>query len=419
MGEINLQDFNVDELRGVTDSSGKLRGFLQPGESVASWGRVPLYYGVVASRCAPPSVQAGAGNNTLQGASRHVAFEGMDEIQVCYANKRLSSGVGEVNAGASATYACDVEYPAGTVTTITFGAATTGTVEDGGFLRSDKTKLKARIPRGATFMMSHYQACAAGVIYHGGTGLNNVTGSVPLSRETFVYGAAVANLVGTGNKPNNQNASVCFKPTLILGWTTRPSFAIAGDSKQDNAVLHDTVGDLLGLVGESQRIIGASYAHVNLAMTGEALSEALGRYTLRQVLASYCSNVISNYGRNDLSNGRTAAQIMADISTFRVLLGKPFAQHTITPVSTSTDAWATTVNQTTAVNNAARITLNDSLRFGASGIDYLVEVADSVETARNSGIWKAGYTADGTHQLQVAFKSIEADQSARFRALIG
>jgi lysophospholipase L1-like esterase len=106
--------------------------------------------------------------------------------------------------------------------------------------------------------------------------------------------------------------------------------------------------------------------------------------------------------------------------------GVPIYQTTITPQTTSSDAWATVNNQTVASagNETARLAANAWLRdgapisaspaaggtvaaVGASGVlragqtghplAGIIEVADLAESARDSGKWKAGYTGDGTH----------------------
>lgn len=101
--------------------------------------------------------------------------------------------------------------------------------------------------------------------------------------------------------------------------------------------------------------------------------------------------------------------------------GQRVIQTTITPNTTSTDGWATTGNQTpvNATVESHRVQLNDWLRGGApmsGGLAVAVgtsgallagdtghplygywEITDNVESARNSGIWKAGYTTDGLH----------------------
>ena len=52
--------------------------------------------------------------------------------------------------------------------------------------------------------------------------------------------------------------------------------------------------------------------------------------------------------------------------------------------------------------DARRTGLNDELRGGLTGLEGYFDVADAIETSRNSGIWKVtgsanGYTADGIH----------------------
>ena len=50
------------------------------------------------------------------------------------------------------------------------------------------------------------------------------------------------------------------------------------------------------------------------------------------------------------------------------------------------------------------------LRAGAVGhpLAGYIEVADTVESARNSGLWKAGYSGDGTHPNTVGATAIAA-----------
>lgn len=104
---------------------------------------------------------------------------------------------------------------------------------------------------------------------------------------------------------------------------------------------------------------------------------------------------------------------------------------TITPVDTS-GTFTTTAGQTAGAHNATRAAVNDWIRAGApinsttlayvpvgtvgaltAGqpghplIDWF-ETADTVETARNSGIWKANYTEDGTHPSSVGHAAMAA-----------
>lgn len=71
-------------------------------------------------------------------------------------------------------------------------------------------------------------------------------------------------------------------------------------------------------------------------------------------------------------------------------------QTTITPRSTSTDGWATIENQT-ASNLSSTTTFNEWVRTTPTPLTGYIEVANTVSSDVNSGIWKAGWTTDGLH----------------------
>jgi hypothetical protein len=102
------------------------------------------------------------------------------------------------------------------------------------------------------------------------------------------------------------------------------------------------------------------------------------------LLAAYCTSFCTNYGINDLSNGRTGAQIIADRSSLGALLPGPLIQSTITPSGTSTDVFATPGNQT-PTNNAGRVIVNTNVR----SLSKYFEVTIPLEFGLNSGIWRS------------------------------
>lgn len=362
------------------------------------------YTGVVASRCAVPS-DKGASHNSAMARSRHMAMDNITSLQLVFTNWYVGSNA-EPNRGAAATYRAAVEYPAGTYTQVTFSGSAAGLVADGGTLVSDPVAVT--IPRGAVFFVRAHQYSTAGVLFSGGAGANNNTGVVPTSGESFIYGTDIADST-MGGSFNNQAAAVHFKPAAIIGRTTRPTVFLAGDSRMNNGRTYDSVNDTYALTGEIDRSIGKMFATINAAQGGESLAGAVNNYTKRLALSQYCSHVVCEYGINDFAASRTASQVLGSVVTFVGMFGgKPVYQSTISPYSTSTDAWATTANQTTHASNAERVSFNNSIRRGAAGIAGCLEVADQVESARDSGIWKAGYTADGLHGNQTAMLSIQA-----------
>lgn len=177
----------------------------------------------------------------------------------------------------------------------------------------------------------------------------------------------------------------------------------------------------------------------------------------RKALLDGCSHAIAALGRNSLSS---AAVSLVEIQLDQIALWtylrtrcpRGVWQTTITPYTTSTDAWATTGNQTfqNATIETNRVNFNNWLRDGApmlngaaaatgsaaagtvragqSGhplVGY-IEVTDTVETARDSGKWKsvgsgasAAYTVDGIHPNATANTALAAAMAALLPTVLG
>lgn len=204
-----------------------------------------------------------------------------------------------------------------------------------------------------------------------------------------------------------------------------PSVAVIGDSIPNGT--GDTPVTDNGFV---VRALGATVPLQFVTIPGSQVSQFTSYYaTYRLVAIRECTSAIIMYGANDLGGGRTQAQIQADLLnawTLLANLGQRVLACTITPRSSSTDSWATLANQTPHSANATRVAINDWIRGGAP-IDATTksavavgtagavlmgdvrhpayayyETADTVESARNSGLWKVtssanGWTADGLH----------------------
>jgi lysophospholipase L1-like esterase len=155
-------------------------------------------------------------------------------------------------------------------------------------------------------------------------------------------------------------------------------------------------------------------------------------------LLNGCTAAICEYGINDLYDlGNNDVVVRGNLLKVWIELsvrGMKVYQTTITPRSTSTDGWVTTANQTpqNATIVAWRTTVNDWIRAGSpidpttkaavavgtSGallagqaghpLTGYFEIADLAETARNSSIWKAGYTTDGLHPTGTAAAALAA-----------
>jgi len=372
------------------------------------------YTGVIASRCGVPGALASA-NKQLMCRSKHTAMDNITSMQLVFSNwyVKATATVGENLPGATTDYQFSIEYPAGTIAAIgTFGGSTQGTAADGANIISDPINLA--IPAGAIFFVRTWTNSTAGVMYRTPAGNLNTTGGVPTSGECVAFGATTPNLVATPGGFTNANTTLYYSPTAIIGLTTRPSIFITGDSRQCNNGGADSTTDGFGLAGELGRSLGRSFATLTASCASEKVNVIVGTpslYARRLALAQYCSHVACGYGINDIFvDSRTSAQVLADLQSLWALFGtKPVFQQTLSPVSTSSDSWATTGNQTTHASNAQRTALNDLIRMMPQGIDGMFDVADQVESARNSGLWKApSYTADGIHGASVANVAIAA-----------
>jgi hypothetical protein len=246
--------------------------------------------------------------------------------------------------------------------------------------------------------------------------------------EGATRGAPATDLVDSSGSTIAQSTEAGFGPVAIIGTpkSGRPGvIGIVGDSISYGSGDTDPNG-----MGFAQRaVLAANLPYMNVAKPGEKATDIATTPTeflkLRMVSTMACTKVIEGYSRNDWANSRTLAQIQADKLTiwgWFYARNIPVYAWTSIPGTTSTDSWATVGNQTTVAGESVRLTLNAWIRDGAP-IDATTraavvvgtssnvlrigaathpvaaywELADTVESARDSGKWKASYTADGTH----------------------
>ena len=304
---------------------------------------------------------------------------------------------GEAGSGAATTYTASIEYPAGTFTQVLFGGSASGVAPDLGEIISDEVPII--LPANASFWVRVWTSNTAGILYIG-------------KPEATAFGEAMEFGVTTPDKTMGGTVTAggagIVTPYAMIAMSSAPSFALLGDSRVFGQTDNYT-GSYTNDVGILARSVGPAHPYINMGIPGDRAQIVAGSMTRRALLINrFCTSVISALGVNDINvNGRTAAQTYADLQTiWAALRPLPIAACTINPVSASTDAWATTANQTTAASNAQRVSLNNLLR-GSNQIAALFDLADVVETTRDSGIWKApGYTGDGLHELQVACVAI-------------
>lgn len=232
--------------------------------------------------------------------------------------------------------------------------------------------------------------------YTSGSDVTDVTTAV-VSPQALASYATVAAIVGVPNDP-----------TPVLG--------VVGDSipsgqKAASGTSTDYADSFV------TRAVAGAIPLFRLTSPGVRLNSIR---TLHQSLfpqLAYCTDVLVSIGTNDLFDGRTAAQLIADLTwLYDTLLDLGCRVHgaTLLPHTTSTDSYATLANQTVyssafaAGAGSDRGQVNAWIRSGAGGRQSTyIETADAVESARDSGKWavngSANYlTSDGLHPNSAA-----------------
>lgn len=387
-GQIKLTASAADVLYDVQDGADNGDRPYNPA-GVAAFASA--YIGQVATHCFLPT-SFSAPNKQAMSRTRHVAQSPICGAQLAFANFQGA----EIATGAAATITASIEYPAGTFTQVKFGGSTSGSIADGSFIISDPVAVL--IPEGAAFFVRAYYTNTAGIVYTA-TAHNTALG------EAMTYGASGVVDQTMGGTVTATVGGLGFGPIAILGLTVKPSILIVGDSR--GAGQNDSTSGSTSDVGEIARSL-TGLAYMNLAVPGDKAQTFLTT-SKRAIFGSFASHVICEYGINDLNASRTAAQLLADIQVIRALFpNKKFYQSTVAPYSSSTDAWATTVNQTPGASNAQRIVFNNAVRAIPSGFAGYFEVADTVESARDGGVWKVGFTSDGIHATPSGYAAIAA-----------
>jgi len=370
------------------------------GASVTGVGVSPFsYLGFIATRGhAPTTYNAGAKNSMSR--SRHIAMDNIPAIQLAFAGYNVAS-LGEAAAGANITYTASIEFPVGvTVTRVTFSGASSGVCTPGATLFSDLIALPATIPRGESFFVRMFATTTGGIPFSEGVGLNTVTSAVPVSGEWWALSSgAVTDDTGTLNNQNNQIAANAGMqvPLALIGYTSRNSILIVGDSRSIGAGLKENVCNAVGDGGNVGRCVGRGFAYCSVGAGGEQLATVSGSaFVQRRLLAAYCTHIVCAYGINDFqTGGLSAATTLTNLATFAASFNpiKPFIVCTVEPNTTSTDGWGTVANQSQVSSsaNTQRILYNDSLRRGnyVTPIVRTADITSAVESGINSGTWAA------------------------------
>jgi hypothetical protein len=364
----------------------------------------------VATRSFPPG---GVDVTTAQAMSRtgHFARSSISSLKIAAAN----FDVGGVNIGASATVTASIEYPQGTCTQIKFGGGATATIANNSYALSDYVNVS--IPSGAKFWIRQFYQNANGTL-----AVSNHNDNANMGDALNRAASGLSDQTVSCDAVSNVSSANIYPPAAIISRTAQSSVCVIGDSIAFGQ--GDTYSNSSGDLGSIDRSIGPTYGYIDSSITGDTAQHFAGNPQPAVIsLAAYCSHVIVEYGHNDIYvNSDSLGTLEGFLTTSYGLFtgGQIIGQTTLTPTTTSTDGWATTTNQTIVAGNTTRVSFNDALRAGTFGpTGGFLEMANPVETAQDSGIWKAGagfpacnpWTGDATvavHPNNCAYLQIQS-----------
>lgn len=316
--------------------------------------------------------------------------------------------------------AASVETADGAITPVTFSGARLKLVNAAtDWVYSDWTHVV--VPKGTNIWIRTFcnRIASSGYSSHGETGLisSDQTYWPDMGRIRGVVGGTGEGVSWTGSTGVNPftydltdsgtisaSDNEGYWPVMVQAYSDidyTKSAAIVGDSisagSQDSAY-DGFIGGFVARALHTNKI-----AYVNLALGGAKASQWPSTASMRTNLVNDNRVAIVELGTNDiLTDGTdvdtTKARLLAAWTDLKNRGLRVFAC-TILPRATSTDGWMTTANQTTVTTssfNATRIAVNDWIRTTPSPLSGYFETADAVESARDSGKWKAPDSAAET-----------------------
>lgn len=393
---------------------------------------------------AAPSFATNLSDGLVRGGTarlRHVVTQTSHGIVMTFSNTYNSAGY-ESNGTQDITVSAGIEHASGQVTPAFFNGAKQVVIKPGGTATTDP--IGVVLVKGATIFTRTFISIATAATKFPQGGFI----ALAANGEGHNYASGVgAELTTTGDAaPTTFENQRVFGPSAILGMPTTPStvLGIVGDSIVAGA---GDVGASGADMGWIVRALAGNYSYQRVALTGQNVdawyaNEGALKWRQQSLLdKTGATHFICELGINSISMGfaTLAARLVGNgykgAWSLLAAYGLPVYATTLTPKTTTTDAWATTTNQTVTADEAARVAYNDWLRDGApltaapiSGgvvaaigstgtiragqaghpLKGWIEVADLAETARNSGIWKAGSTADGLHPNNAMHATLSA-----------
>jgi len=326
--------------------------------------------------------------------------------------------------GANPTVTASVEYPLGTHTRVTFGGAAKGIIPDLGHLESDW--IEVAIPVGEKFGTDLWMDNAAG------NGLAYSSSKLaPDMGDLFARATSTADST-MGGTFTGTSTTESLMPSAIIAESQDGAVIICGDSIAFGVAPMTALAATDGRIGIVETSLG-TLPYLNIAVAGDWGWYFRNSHDWRMALANYASVAVYEYGINDITGSRTAAQVADDRQNFlqSLPLGMPAYLTTVIPRTASSDNWATTGNQSfpSAGRETIRVTENTARKASPTGWAGCFDTESVIESAPSSGLWYVtgvanATTSDGTHPTNAAVQRVvdaelidaAALRARRFRA---
>lgn len=361
--------------------SSPARAFFKTGG--AQYVNPPSVYTPISPRFVPPGSNdtAGVGSPTWAQSKMVFTASGLtNNFQIDFYGFILEVNSGVDTSLVNYTVNALLEYPSNTFTPFTWSSSSSKVIASGSNSnQSDILTLGAGVPAGATYAI-HTQGVGSSFCLacsnrrFGSDAWGTGTGTPPS------LGTSYANTTGTGTM---------FAPNMVTG-TQGPSLPLIAFWGDSNLVDQANITDAAG-IASWPRAIDAIATPYKFCCSGNDLYVVAGHFAHRlAVLEKYsAARCMLAFGTNDLFNGQTDTQLIANAD----ILVNSLAAAGITP-----HFFTVPPCQQPPLGEAYRLSFNAYLRNNSNVGNYgkTFEVADIVETARDSGTWKANYSFGGT-----------------------
>lgn len=192
------------------------------------------------------------------------------------------------------------------------------------------------------------------------------------------------------------------------------------------------VGDSIsGYVQNTVGAIGNRVPVFNVCQPAESAERVWKAGQVRRKFFAGCDTLLFQDGVNDLRSRRSFEQLRSDATNlweaFRLTGGKHLIVFTLTPLSRSTDKWATEAGQTPDFDPLERQKWNAYLRTVTDRVVKmkltLIDTAALVESSSKAGVWKtlpsgSPATDDGVHPNAAGHAYLEKDLGPKIQVAV-